>query len=373
MRVCIVSGTFPPDYWGGVEHYVEQLYTRLAQRKHQVTVLTQFYKTASTDPHIVQVRVPESEGKSYWSWMQQASRFLNSQEFDVVHGNELKGHLACLVSRHHRCVLTPHSWLTVRHSMDGNLQHMLGWTLKYASLFKASKILAPTDVIRRSIISTLNLPNQHRVITVPPGGVDLDLFTPTLGGESVRESFGLSSKFVIMYYGKVRPDKGITDILSAARTTRLKSPEVAIVVAGGPKGGPDRYYRHLRETQRDTIFTGFIPLTDAPRFLKAADIFSVYTPSGTPETFCQSLVQAMACGLPVVCSDIPVFREVTKGAALLVPPRRPDLLADAFMALKNNPHLREKLGRAARGMAEQYYSWDRVIDRIEKTYYELLE
>lgn len=371
MKVCLVSSAFPPDFWGGVEHYVERLYLGLKERGHQVKVLTEFSKTVSSNPDVVQIAVPPSEAWSYWSWIRQARTYLARNDFDVVHGNELKGHLTCLASRYSRFVLTPHSWLTPRDSFD-SFWHTIGWSLKYAALYRASKILAPTNVVRKSILSTLTLLDSTKVITVPPGGVDLDLFTPTVSPDLVRSSFNLSSDFVIMYYGKVRPDKGIEDILVAARKVMSASSDVCIVVAGGPKGAPGKYYRHLCKTQNDVLFTGFIPLIEAPQFLKSADIFSVYTPPGTPETFCQSLVQAMACGAPVVCSDIPVFREVTKGAALLVPPQRPDLLAGAFLRLKNDPGLCNQLGKTARKVVEEHYSWKAVIDRVERVYGETL-
>ena len=82
----------------------------------------------------------------------------------------------------------------------------------------------------------------------------------------------------------------------------------------------------------------------------------------------------MACGKSVVSSDIPGIKEVvTHGQnGLLVPPKKPEALANAVLTLLNDKNLRRKLGKNARQLMVEKYSWDRVITNIGKVYNEAI-
>ena len=88
-----------------------------------------------------------------------------------------------------------------------------------------------------------------------------------------------------------------------------------------------------------------------------------------------SLLEAAACGRPIVASDVPGCREVARPGvnALLVPPGNPEALAEAISQLSCNKELRRRFGEAGRRLVENEYSADRVGSAIVALYGHLLE
>ena len=110
---------------------------------------------------------------------------------------------------------------------------------------------------------------------------------------------------------------------------------------------------------------------DVERIVKASDLFVL--PSyreGLP----RSLVEAMACGLPAIASDIPACRELVDvgQTGVLVPARDPAALATAIRALAADPAARERMGAAARTRAEQQHDERVVVAKQIETYRRLL-
>src|SRR5207253_722293 len=87
------------------------------------------------------------------------------------------------------------------------------------------------------------------------------------------------------------------------------------------------------------------------------------------ESFGMVLTRAFACALPVVASDIPGYRDVvTADTGVLVPPGDAQALADAVVELLEDEPRRRSLGAAARSLAEERYSWDRIAQRLRQVY-----
>jgi glycosyltransferase involved in cell wall biosynthesis len=84
------------------------------------------------------------------------------------------------------------------------------------------------------------------------------------------------------------------------------------------------------------------------------------------------LTRAFACATPVIASDIGGYREVIEpGTAVLVPPGEPEALADAIVALFEDEDRRRAIGEAARKLAVERYSWDRIAQRLAEIYEEV--
>ena len=100
---------------------------------------------------------------------------------------------------------------------------------------------------------------------------------------------------------------------------------------------------------------------------------ALVAPSLGGESFGMVLTRAFACATPVVASDISGYRSVMEPAAgVVVPPGKPAALADAIAALLADEPRREELGRAARAIAQQRYSWDRIAQRLAEIYEHLV-
>jgi glycosyltransferase involved in cell wall biosynthesis len=108
-------------------------------------------------------------------------------------------------------------------------------------------------------------------------------------------------------------------------------------------------------------FTGAVPYTDIPRLYASSDIFVF--PS-LVESFGHPLVEAMASGLPVIASDIPVCREICGDAALYFDPLDPEALAQTLAALMHDGAWRSRLGRAGRMRAVALFDWRRHVCQL---------
>jgi phosphatidylinositol alpha-mannosyltransferase len=115
---------------------------------------------------------------------------------------------------------------------------------------------------------------------------------------------------------------------------------------------------------------GFLSQEDLTQELLAAKVMAA--PSIGGESFGMVLTRAFACATPVVASDIGGYREVIEpGTGVLVPPRDPDALADALVALLEDEERRRSIGIAARELAKERYSWDRIARRLVEIYEEV--
>jgi glycosyltransferase involved in cell wall biosynthesis len=115
------------------------------------------------------------------------------------------------------------------------------------------------------------------------------------------------------------------------------------------------------------IFTGYVE--DPAMFYQIADLFCIYT-SGFEggETFAIALAQAMRQKVPVVCSDNPVFHEVTKDFAMFTTSHEPDALARAFATTLVDPERAREMAERAFNVAENEYTPEIFLARLRSLY-----
>ena len=152
---------------------------------------------------------------------------------------------------------------------------------------------------------------------------------------------------------------------------RQEVPRARLIVAGDGRlrAGFERYvWRH--DLEADVFFTGFIPAEERPRYFAAADVFCA--PSTGMESFGIVLLEAMACGKPIVASNIDGYKDVVtnRREGMLVPIKNEDAIASALIELLNNPVRRQEM--AERGLQTVLqYSWSRVARWILDYYGEI--
>lgn len=195
-------------------------------------------------------------------------------------------------------------------------------------------------------------------VSVVPCGVDLDLFRPATEIEPAETTFRL------LCLGRLVERKGVETVLRAL--TLL--PGAELVIAGGPP--PDRLSTDPEAVRLSGIatelgvadrvrLTGGLDHTAVPNQVGAAHVV-VCTPWYEP--FGIVPLEAAGCGRPVVGSAVGgLLDTIDDGVTgLLVPPREPDALAAALLALRDDPERCRRLGRAARHRAELRYGWPTV-------------
>ena len=210
---------------------------------------------------------------------------------------------------------------------------------------------------QKALLVHYGVPEQN--IAVIPNGVDVAKYTP--GPSHFRESLGAGT--LVGYLGRLDPEKNVDALMRAFQD--LDPPdEVRLVLVGS---GSDRRRLSRRFAGERVVFTGQV-IDEARRIeiLRAMDIFVL--PS-TVEGLSLSLLEAMACGVAPVATDVGSDGEAIRNAGIVLDPR--DLEAQLRLALRTLlefPEFRTDLGRRARARAVERYSLADNLDRLLHLY-----
>jgi glycosyltransferase involved in cell wall biosynthesis len=217
-------------------------------------------------------------------------------------------------------------------------------------------------------------------IEIIPCGTDICKFGSVSRAEA-RQQLGIAPDTkVIFYVGRFDRRKGIETLVRAVGRSRLRGKEqLKLIIGGGSRPG------HSDGIERDRIegivaelgmtefthFPGRVGEVELPIYYAASDV--CVTPSHY-EPFGLVAIEAMACGIPVVASDVGGFQftVIPEETGLLVPVKNDAAFAAAIDRVLTEPGLGDRLGRAARTRVEQYFSWDGVASQLSGLYNRLL-
>lgn len=199
--------------------------------------------------------------------------------------------------------------------------------------------------------------------TIIPNGVDVELFRPG----APRPPALAEDVPTILFLGRFDPRNGLDTLIRAFRRVRAPARRARLVVVGD--GPLRRYYRRLAHGDPDIIFVGAV-LDGRAGYYAHSDAYACPT---TRASFGITLLEAMACGTAVVCSDIEGFRDVvTSGReAVMTPCGDVAALAGALARLLDDDALRARMGAAGRETALRY-SWPDVAERVLAVYARVL-
>ena len=185
----------------------------------------------------------------------------------------------------------------------------------------------------------------------------------------VRHAYTLPENFILSL-GTIEPRKNLTLLLEAYRILRDRGSDLRLVIVGKKGWLYEGFFRRLRELglEDKITFTGFVPDADLPAIYSAADLFvfpSLYEGFGLP------VLEAMACGAPVVTSNSSSLPEVAGDAALLVDPTSVGDLAEAMNALMQNEDLQRTLKTKGPRQAAKF-SWNKAARETLAVYRSVL-
>jgi glycosyltransferase involved in cell wall biosynthesis len=214
--------------------------------------------------------------------------------------------------------------------------------------------------------------SPDKVVTIH-NGIDVGKFSYP-GPQSpaqVRDSFGIPKGVPLVgTVGRFRPQKGLADLLAAMVQVRHLIPSARLLLVGGGELLDDLETKALSSGLGTAVtFAGM--RSDVPKILAALDVF---VSSSLWEGMPNAILEAMAAGLPVVATAVGGTPEVVEDGVtgLLVPPGDPKALAEAIACLLQDIDLRQQMGQAGRGRVTQHFSIERMVERTQTLYEQLL-
>ncbi len=273
-------------------------------------------------------------------------RALEQERFDVLHLHEPMTPTICLCT----LILARAPMVATFHA-SGDLGWMRGAKPLWGDLI--DRIDHRIAVSERAHASQARwLPGKYEVI---PNGVLVPESAPA-GDREHR----------IVFAGRQEPRKGLHVLLRAWPAIRART-GLRLTVAGADPLAVRLLLTRLRVSDEGLDIVGFLSQEELTRTLLGAK--ALVAPSMGQESFGMVLTRAFACALPAVASDIPGYREVLEPeASVAVAPDDTAALVEAVSALVEDEPGREEMGRAAREIAVERYSWPRIARRLEQIY-----
>jgi glycosyltransferase involved in cell wall biosynthesis len=272
-----------------------------------------------------------------------------------------------------RSVVTIHDCIHLMFPqyLPGKLAYVYAKGSMWAASRKADRILTVSEASKRDILRFFDVPPEKVEVIynaiderflAPPNAERMDL---------VRQRYQLDDPFV-MYVGNIKPHKNIERLIDAFARARSQSPDnLKLIIIGDEisKYPALRHLVHRHKLDKHVRFLGFQPMETLAAFYRLARAFvcpSLYEGFGLPP------LEAMACGSPVVTSNVSSLPEVCGGAALLVDPYDVDAIAHGIVQAVTDDTLRADL--IARGHERaRSFSWTQSVKKIHEIYLQVAQ
>ena len=382
MKILQVTSYFFPNI-GGIETVVYHLSKGLACLGHDVQVLTSNFpeggKEIKNDLFTVK-RLPAFMHCFGFPMVSSLKEVLKN-DVDLIHvhvNSPILAETAALGSVFRRIplVVTYHSdtyakearssfrklWFIAEPLYDNLLKRQL------CQIAKKITISTPIYLKKSSFLQKF----KDKVVVIPHG-VDHSRFHVDAG---MGEKFKIESGFpretkIITYVGRLAPYKGLPTLLRAFHYVLRNTKDAVLVVVG--KGMMEKGLKALAfdlNIQNAVVFANDVDDEVLPNFYRMSDVFVLPSRSGA-ESFGLSLLEAMACGIPVVASNVGGVPYVVGDGGVLVRPNSPLEMAEALEGILSDQALRQELsGKASKESFR--FNWDLMTKEMEKLYIELL-
>ena len=362
MRIALVSEYYYPHLGGVVEH-VHHFARELRRRGHHADIITSRIPGAAEYPHVIRL------GRSV-PW------YINGSYSRLTVGRDLRGQMRRVLAEGGYDVVHVHSPLTpvlpllaieeatapVIGTFHTYFESSVGYRLLRSYFQRRLDMLSAAIAVSQSTIMALSR-YFDADWTVLPNGVDTVAFHP----DAPRPAAMAGDVPTILFLGRFDPRNGLATLIDAFRKVRGRGRRARLVIVGdGPLRG---HYVSRAGGHPDIVFVGAV-LEERPGYYAHSDIYACPT---TKASFGITLLEAMACATPIVCSDILGFRDVVshEREAFLFPRNDVDALSNALVRLLDDEPLRLRLAAAGRARAREY-DWSVVTERVLGVYRDVL-
>ena len=380
--LCIVTHTFLPHV-GGIEKVVNEQSKRLMHQGYKPMIVTNQIGTPrrySVDGVPVdcyrsfnmgfRLGIPYSIPTvgSYPTF----TKAIKQHRLIHAHGHPyltslLAGRLAKFYGK--PFVLTQHNTYIEYNNIFNHIETLNDLAVGKQNLNLADKIIVISSATKEYVLRLGAKPSK---VTLIYNGVDVSRFRIIPGKrEEMRRKLGIpQDAIVVLTVRRLVYKNGVDTLLDCADIVVKKNPKIVFVAIGK---GPDMEKVRQRIEQLGIAsnfrLTGFVSDADLPAYYNMADVFVL--PSKSGEGLPLVAMEAMACGLPVVATDVGGIKEILpKKFGKLVPPNQPEKLASAVLEFASLDFGARKEGIHA--AVKERFSWDVNVSRLRELYEELI-
>jgi glycosyltransferase involved in cell wall biosynthesis len=241
--------------------------------------------------------------------------------------------------------------------------------LKMKGLMKADRMITVSEYSKKDIIKHMGYP-ENKISIVHPA-VDHDIYYVKRDREIITKLGIPNTSKVILYVGSEQPRKNVPFILEALKQLKRKIPEIKFLKIGAPQvsGAREKLLEliEMLSLQEEVIFVGYVSENDITKYYNAADLFvypSLYEGFGMPP------LEAMACGTPVVTSNVTSLPEVVADSAITIDPHNIDAFVNAMYDVLTDEKLRETMINKGLKRA-QLFNWEKSAKEMRRVYEQL--
>jgi glycosyltransferase involved in cell wall biosynthesis len=287
---------------------------------------------------------------------------------DIVHAHYVTsyGILPALISFHPLVItawgsdilITPKKFLPSR------------WTVKYA-LKKSDLITCDAEHMKKAMI---NLGADGSKIKIINFGIDTKIFIPGVKNEKLKEKFGILDCKSVISLRSLAKIHDIETLIKCIQYVKKEFPGVKFLIAG--EGSEKERLKKIAislSVFKNIIFLGKILYNEMPDYLNTADVY--VSTSSSDAGIASSTAEAMACGLPVVITDVADNKSWVRNeeGGFLVPTKNPEILAEKIIYLLKNDNIRKEFGEINRKKIKKRNDYYKEMEKMEKIYYELIK
>jgi glycosyltransferase involved in cell wall biosynthesis len=346
------------NYIGGIQVSVEKLAKRQKEAGHQVKIITSdlYGKQKEIDGiDIIRVkalfsffRVPFTPLLLY---------YLLKEDCDILHVHlplpwlDICSTIKKMMHKNTKLIIHIRNYIPVKSRLSKLLAMIHDKFLITAAINKADYVITSTSEFAESL--QYKIPKEKHIIV--PNGVDIEMFYPS-------KAYKRNS---VLFVGRIIPEKGLHVLMRALNLVKKQVSNVELNVIGAESYDYKQYESEIR-----ALDNGFLTIRkNIPNNLMRefyADSACFVMPSLDIDSFGNVLIEAMACGCPVICSDLPGPSSIiNKECGMIVPKGDVEKLSQAIIyMLENGEKMREK----ARKYIIDNYSWDTIYKQIEEIY-----
>lgn len=370
MNILLFGPAYPLR--GGMAHFIALLYTHLVQNGHRVEIInyTRQYpkilfpgktQEESGEPGIPvpSTALIDSINPLNWIWngikLRRRNADLIISTYWLPFFGPSTGTLHALLRFRKKTKA-----LTILHNLipherrpgDIIFTRYLSWFTDY--------YIAQSESVEKDLLKFV--PNaKYKRVSLPM----FSLFKERIAKSEARKLLDISDEKVILFFGYIRPYKGLHVLIDAMKILKTKM-KIRLLVCGEYYGDEEKYRQHIHEAEIEkttTVISDYIPNEKVHIFFSAADVVVQPYISATQSAIAQI---AYFFSSPIIATNVGALPEVVVDgkSGLIVPPNNPQALADAIVRFYNE-HLEEKL-MAGASEERKKYSWEAMVEAIEQ-------